>query len=126
MDGKTLAAAAAAAGMCERTARRWQEGPLPSASKPSRMWRTRPDPFAEIWASDIVPRLMGDEDRRLQSLTLFEWLCDRYPGRFQPGQLRTLQRRVRDWRVPGGRHQGADLGQAVVPGRDGGLGLLHA
>src|SRR5262249_40785849 len=93
MDGKTLAAAAAAAGMCERTARRWQEGPLPSASKPSRMWRTRPDPFAEIWASDIVPRLMGDEDRRLQSLTLFEWLGDRDPRRFQPRQLPALQRR---------------------------------
>lgn len=59
MDGKTLAAAAAAAGMCERTARRWQSGPLPSASTPSRTWRTRPDPFAEIWASEIVPRLAG-------------------------------------------------------------------
>ena len=26
-------------------------------------------------------------------------LCRRHPGRFQAGQLRTLQRRVRDWRV---------------------------
>jgi hypothetical protein len=29
MDGKTVGAAAAAAGMCERTARHWQEGPFP-------------------------------------------------------------------------------------------------
>ena len=39
MDGKTLEGAAAAAGMCERTARRWQEGPLPSAVKGPRTWR---------------------------------------------------------------------------------------
>ncbi len=32
MDGKTLEAAAAAAGMSERTARKWQAGPLPSQS----------------------------------------------------------------------------------------------
>ena len=126
MDGKTLAAAAAAAGMCERTARRWQEGPLPSASTPSRTWRTRPDPFAEIWASDIVPRLATDEDRRLQSLTLFEWLCDRYPGRFQPGQLRTLQRRVRDWRAQHGPDQEAYFEQTAVPGREGALDFTDA
>jgi hypothetical protein len=57
MDGKTLAAAAAAAGMCERTARRWQEGPVPSATKTARTWRTRPDPFAKMWTSEIVAGL---------------------------------------------------------------------
>jgi hypothetical protein len=121
MDGKTLAAAAAAAGMCERTARRWQEGPVPSASKPPRTWRTRPDPFAEMWASDIVPRLAADEGGRLQSLTLFEWLCDRYPGRFQPGQLRTLQRHVRDWRAQHGPDREAYFEQTAVPGHEGAL-----
>jgi len=30
--------------------------------------------------------------------SLWERLCQHYPGRFQRGQLRTLQRRVRDWR----------------------------
>ena len=40
---------------------------------------------------------LSDED--LQVLTLFKALCRRHPGRFQEGQLRTLQRRVRDWRV---------------------------
>lgn len=126
MDGKTLGAAAAAAGMCERTARRWEAGPLPSATQSLRTWRTREDPFAEVWASEVVPRLVADEDRRLQSLTLFEWLCDRYPGRFQPGQLRTLQRRVRDWRA----HHGSDLEayfeQTAVPGREGALDFTDA
>jgi hypothetical protein len=126
MDGKTLGAAAAAAGMCERTARRWQEGPLPSATKSPRTWRTRPDPFADIWASDVVPRLAADEDRRLQSLTLFEWLCDRYPGRFQSGQLRTFQRRVRDWRAQHGPDLEAYFEQTAVPGREGALDFTDA
>jgi hypothetical protein len=126
MDGKTLAAAAAAAGMCERSARRWQAGPLPSASTPSRTWRTRPDPFAEIWASEIVPRLAADTDRRLQALTLFEWLQERYPGRFPPGQLRTLQRRVRDWRAQHGPDQEVYFEQTAVPGREGALDFTDA
>jgi hypothetical protein len=126
MDGKTLEAAAAAAGMCGRTARRWQDGPLPSATKTPRTWRTRPDPFADIWASEVVPRLTADEEGRLQALTLFEWLCDRYPGRFQPGQVRTLQRRVRDWRAAHGPDVEAYFEQTAVPGREGALDFTDA
>ena len=99
MSGKTLAAAAAAAGMSERTARTWQRGALPSTAKAPRTWRTREDPFADVWQSEVVPQLVADTDGRLQALTLFKVLCRRHPGRFQAGQLRTLQRRVRDWRV---------------------------
>ena len=99
MSGKTLAAAAAAAGMSERTARTWQRGALPSTAKAPRTWRTREDPFADVWQSEVVLQLVADTDGRLQVLTLFKVLCRRHPGRFQAGQLRTLQRRVRDWRV---------------------------
>ena len=45
MEGKTLETAAAMAGMCVRSARKWQHGPLPSETKQERWWRTRPDPF---------------------------------------------------------------------------------
>lgn len=90
MTGKTLEAAAAAAGMSERTARTWQRGPLPSQGVRPRTWRTRADPFADVWATEIEPRLHADLDGRLQALTVFEWLCEHHPGRFQPGQLRTL------------------------------------
>lgn len=77
-------------------------GPLPSGTKTARAWRTREDPFEGLWATEVVPRLAADTERRLQTLTLFEWLCERYPGRFRPGQVRTLQRRVRDWRAQHG------------------------
>ena len=77
MDGNTVGAAAAAAGMSERTARRWQDRALPSTTKTARTWRTREDPFEEVWATDVMPRLAADTERRFQALTLFDWLCGR-------------------------------------------------
>lgn len=126
MDGHTVGAAAAAAGMSERTARRWHEGPLPSGSKTARLWRTRADPFEPVWATEIVPRLAADTDRRLQALTLFDWLCAQHRGRFQPGQLRTLQRRVRDWRAQHGPDVEVYFEQTAVPGREGALDFTDA
>src|SRR5206468_3493273 len=52
MDGKTQAAAAASAGMSERTARTWAGEALPSA-RTGRTWRTRVDPFAEVWEAKL-------------------------------------------------------------------------
>ena len=49
-------------------------------------------------------------------LTLFRALCVRHPGRFQPGQLRTLQRRVRDWRVQYGPNREGVLRAGGGPG----------
>ena len=126
MDGNTVGAAAAAAGMCERTARRWQEGPFPSSTKTPRTWRTRDDPFSSVWTTDVVPRLAADTERRLQALTLFDWLCRQYPGRFQPGQVRTLQRHVRDWRAQHGSDVEAYFEQTAVPGREGALDFTDA
>ena len=126
MSGKTLAAAAAAAGMSERTARQWQSGALPSTAKAPRTWRTREDPFAEVWESEVVPQLVADTDGRLQVLTLFKALCRRHPGRFQTGQLRTLQRRVRDWRVRYGPDREVYFEQVAVPGREAAFDFTDA
>ena len=40
--------------MAERSARKWQCGPLPSETKQERRWRTRPDPFDGVW-EDAAP-----------------------------------------------------------------------
>ena len=126
MAGKTLAAAAAAAGMSERAARKWQSGALPSTAKAPRTWRTREDPFADVWQSEVVPQLVADTDGRLQVLTLFKALCRRHPGRFQPGQLRTLQRRVREWRVQYGPDSEVYFEQVAVPGREAAFDFTDA
>ena len=60
MDGKTQEVAAAASGMSLRTAREWETGPVPSATKRPRDWRTRPDPFAGVWLTDVEPLLRSD------------------------------------------------------------------
>ena len=126
MSGKMLAAAAAAAGMSERTARRWRSGALPSTAKAPRTWRTREDPFADVWESEVVPRLVADTEGRLQALTLFRELSRRHPDRFEPGQLRTLQRRVREWRAQDGPGREVYFEQVAIPGREAAFDFTDA
>ena len=78
--GKKQEAAAAAAGMSVRTAQRWQRGPLPSATKEPRSWRTRPDPFGAVWKSEIVPLLEADARGKLQARTILDALEEAHPG----------------------------------------------
>ena len=67
--------------------------------RPSRgTGRTRKDPFEAVW-TDIL--LWLQEDPETTAKSLFQRLCQQYPGRFPDGQLRTLQGRiesgVRSW-----------------------------
>jgi hypothetical protein len=117
-QGKTIGAAAAAAGMCERTARAWKAGPLPSETKTIRTWRTRPDPFAEVWETEVVPLLREDKRGVLQATFLVEKLRERYPDRFDEGHVRTLQRRLSDWRALEGPGREVIFAQEHVPGRE--------
>jgi hypothetical protein len=85
--------------MSERTARAWKVGPLPSETKTPRTWRTRTDPFADVWDTDVLPLLRDDERGILQPTFVLELLRERHPGRFDDSHLRTLQRRISDWRA---------------------------
>jgi hypothetical protein len=60
-----------------------------------RTWRTRQDPFEGVWP-EILAWLQAEPQATARSL--FERPQQAYPGRFPAGQLRTLQRRVREWR----------------------------
>jgi len=71
-------------------------GQLPSEVKQPRAYRTRADPFTEDWPE--VERLLQTAPE-LEAKTLFDWLGEQQPGKFQEGQLRTLQRRVGEWRA---------------------------
>jgi len=62
----------------------------------SRWWRTRADPFAEVWEV-VQVRLAADPTRTAKAL--FRELQAEHPGRFPDIQLRTLQRRVQQWRA---------------------------
>lgn len=67
-----------------------------SEPPPGRWWRTRKDPFAEVWAV-----LLGwlEEQPELEAKTMLKRLQESGYGNYSDGQLRTLQRRVRAWRV---------------------------
>ncbi|MCP4545108.1 MAG: IS21 family transposase [bacterium] len=119
MEGKRQETAAAESGMSERTARKWEKGPLPSQVRKPRTWRTREDPFAEVWDSEVVGWLETDTEGQLRSTTIFDELVERYPGRFEPGQVRSLQRRVRDWRAVHGPDREVFFPQEHHPGREG-------
>ena len=93
------------AGMSIRSAQKWQCGPLPSETGQERWWRTRTDPFGGVWEEEILPLLQGEAAGRLRATTIIEWLEDKFPGRFSASQLRTLQRRLRDWRALNGPDQ---------------------
>lgn len=126
MHGKTQAVAAAASGMSLRTAREWDSGPAPSATKLGRDWRTRLDPFAEVWATEIEPLLQRDTKGVLEAKFVLALLLAKSPDRFQPGHVRTLQRRFRDWRALHGPEPEVYFPQVAVPGREAAIDFTHA
>ena len=86
--------------MSERTARKYvRSGGRPSGSKAPHLWRTRVDPFAEVWPE--IETLLK-QDSGLQAKTVWEELNRRHAGRFGVGKLRTLQRRLLTWRLKAG------------------------
>ncbi len=111
---KTLATAAAKAGMDEKTARKYRNsGQLPTQMKPEHHWRTRKDPFEGVW-EEVQAWL--EVNAGLEAKTLFEDLQRRFPGRYPDGQLRTLQRRVKAWRALEGPPKEVFFPQVHKPG----------
>lgn len=111
---KSLAAAAAKAGMDEKTARKYRLlGKLPSEVRGPRSYRTRKDPFAVVWP--VICELMT-ANPGLEAKTVFGYLQREHPGRFGEGQLRTLQRRIKRWRALEGPPKEVFFPQAHRPG----------
>jgi len=82
-----------------RLPRLWRAGEVRpthrKAAPTPRTWRTRKDPFETLW-TEMLLWLQECPDAPAKSL--FERVKREHPGRFHDGQLRTLQRRVREWR----------------------------
>ena len=99
--GKSLKDAAMRVDMDEKTARKYRDvAKLPSEIDVwPRPWRTRQDPFTDVW-QEVCEQL--ETSPGLQAKTLFAWLQRKYPGRFENGQLRSLQRRLRQLRATAG------------------------
>ena len=66
-----------------------------SKARKPHTWRTRPDPFEGVWC-EILDWLQHKPDATAREL--LDRLIRRHPERFSRRHLRTLQRRVRQWR----------------------------
>ncbi len=115
--------AAAKAGFSERTGRRVAKRGGRAPSKISRHWRTREDPFVQVWESELVPFLRREP--ALQAVTLLEHLQQRDPDRYPDKLLRTLQRRVKTWRALEGPDKEVMFRQRHEPGQLGLSDFTH-
>ena len=99
----------------------WRQGdarPTHRKGEPkARYWRTREDPFKDVW-TDLLLWLQKEPDSSAK--LILQKLEEKYPGQFVNKLLRTLQRRVGEWRgtmarrlVFGGVEERNDV-QAVV------------
>ena len=79
--------------------RLWRQGevrPTHAAKvRGPRHWRTREDPFEGVWG-DVLIWLQAEPDATGQAL--MARLQSECPDRFTEAQLRTMQRRVKEWR----------------------------
>jgi hypothetical protein len=115
--------AAAKSGMSERTARRVEHDAKPPSQQPRRYWRSRPDPFADVWESEVVPLLRSLP--KLKAVTLLRKLQEDHPERFPDSMRRTLERHVSQWRALEGPSKEVFFPQTYQPGVRGLSDFTH-
>jgi transposase len=86
---------------------------LPSKLKGERDWRTHEDAFGTILDEVKVFLKVAPE---IEAKTLFEYFQSLHPDKFEEGQLRTFQRRVRALRAMEGKDKEVFFGQKHRPG----------
>ncbi len=114
-EGQGQEASAARVGLSRRSGVRLErEASQRLSPRPPRSYRTRPDAFETVWSSELLPRLAASPT--LQAVTLLAWLQEQEPGRYGAGLLRTLQRRIREWRALAGPERVVCFPQVHPPG----------
>jgi hypothetical protein len=109
-----LGVAAARAGLDPKTARKYRdEQKFPLEMRKKRGYRTREDPFDADWP--VIASKLEDAPE-LEAKTIFEELLGQHPDRYHLGQLRTLQRKVRDWHALQGPPKVVFFAQNHPPG----------
>ena len=109
-----IGVAAMKADMDRKTARKYvAAGELPSEMVAERSWRTRADPFVDVWPE--VEQMLVDAPG-LEAKTVFDALQLKYPDRFVDGHVRSLQRKVRLWRSSRGPDKAVTFAQRHRPG----------
>ncbi len=114
-NGNSQVLAAAKAEVSTRSAKRIEKSNHCKLEK--QKTGPRNDPFSLVWELDLVPLL--EKESKLQSITLLEYLQEKYPAQYDDSLLRTLQRRVRIWKGINGPAKEVIFRQDHPPGQQG-------
>lgn len=95
-EGYTQIVAAAKASISERSGRAIEQGKRKDPWQKNR-WRSCPDPLDKVWESELRPML--EQTPTLTAITLLDYLQAKYMDEYPDSILRTLQRRVKQWRA---------------------------
>jgi hypothetical protein len=115
--------AAAKSGMSERSARKYlKEEELPSSLKKEREWRTRTSDIEEVWseAEALLRRAP-----KLNAPMILSHLKEKHPEKIMQAHLRSLQRRMQQWRSLEGPDQEVIFPQDIKPGRQSQSDYTH-
>jgi hypothetical protein len=112
--GETQVLAAAKAGLSVRSAKRIEKG---KANLQRAECSNAKDPFHIVWEVELIPLL--ERDPYLKACTLLKDLQERYPDKYPDSLLRTMQRRVRNWKSLYGAEKERIFLQEHPPGWQG-------
>ena len=112
--GMSQVTSAARAGFSERTGRSLEKQGVSPSKRLSKQWRRRKDPFVGIWEELLVPLL--ERNPRFTGVVLLEYLQDLYPGQYPDRHLRSLQKRIKQWKALYGPEKEIMFRQLHPPG----------
>jgi len=112
---KVIKIVALKTGMNRKTASKYlKQSALPSETIKPREWLTREDQLQNIWPrAEEFLSVTPD----IEAKALFDHLLEAYPGIASEGQLRTFQRRIKQWRIKNGTDQEVYFDQLTIPGK---------
>lgn len=125
----SISQSAVCAGVSYKTASKYVKGGYPE-EKAVRHWRTRKDPFEEIW-DEVEKRLRTLKSEGVKTVhadKLFGEFLAVYPEQLNPGMLRSFQRRIKTWKAKNEDKARADIyfEQVHEPGRFMELDWFHS
>jgi len=112
-NGNSQKLAASKVDISESSARRI-ENKINDPQPKYRNWKTRKNPFSEVWDTFILPILEGNPT--MDASFILEELQEKHEGEYPDSTLRTLQRHVKQWKAIHGSDKPVIFHQEHYPG----------
>lgn len=116
-EGDSQKNAAAKSNIGLRSAKRMEQRDKMQKSQKIVTSSYRKDPLKDVWENILMPIL--EREPNIQGKTLLEELQNRFPGQYPDSILRTIQRRVKEWKALYGPEKEVIFRQEHPPGWQG-------